>query len=110
MSAPSTFTTKSDAEAWLADERRLLESGDWQPPAHRRALSAAATQAPRRWRSTPRRWLAERRVKGEPLRPSTVLDYERALRLYITPHLGDLPVAEITRADVRNWHTTCCAA
>ncbi|MBN9106288.1 MAG: site-specific integrase [Propionibacteriaceae bacterium] len=50
------------------------------------------------------RWLAQRRVKGEPLRPNTVIDYERALRLYIAPHLGDRPVTDITRADVRNWH------
>lgn len=101
--APLTFTLKSDAEAWLADERRLLESGDWQPPAHRRALALrdANTETLEEYG---RRWLAERRVKGEPLRPSTVLDYERALRLYITPHLGDLPVPRITKADVRNWH------
>lgn len=50
------------------------------------------------------RWITQRRVKGEPLRPNTVIDYERALRLYIKPHLGDRPVTDITRADVRNWH------
>lgn len=49
--APLTFTLKSDAEAWLADERRLLESGDWQPPAHWRAL-ALRDATPKRWRST----------------------------------------------------------
>ena len=31
-SAPYTFATKGDAEAWLVDERRLLAAGTWQPP------------------------------------------------------------------------------
>lgn len=28
---PTTFTTKADAETWLSDERRILESGQWRP-------------------------------------------------------------------------------
>lgn len=31
--APNTFTTKGDAEAWLAEERKQVESGKWRPPA-----------------------------------------------------------------------------
>lgn len=43
-------------------------------------------------------------MEGEPLRANTVIDYERALRLYITPHLGERIPSEITRADIRDWH------
>lgn len=30
--APTTFDSRMDAEAWLADERRLIASGAWTPP------------------------------------------------------------------------------
>lgn len=101
---PTTFGTKLDAETWLAGERRILESGTWKPPAVRRAEAARAVEA-ETLAEYAARWLTQRRVKGEPLRASTVVDYERALRLYIKPHLGDRLLADITRADVRNWHS-----
>jgi len=31
--APMTFTSRMDAERWLSDERRLMEWGNWTPPA-----------------------------------------------------------------------------
>ena len=35
--APITFDTQAAAEEWLALERRTVTSGDWIPPAERRA-------------------------------------------------------------------------
>src|SRR5271166_606883 len=32
--APATFTSRMDAEHWLAAERRLIERDEWTPPAH----------------------------------------------------------------------------
>jgi len=29
--APAAFTAKSDAEAWLAAERRLIQNDEWTP-------------------------------------------------------------------------------
>ncbi|MCZ4550985.1 hypothetical protein [Gordonia rubripertincta] len=29
--APTTFTAKIDAEGWLAQERKLIENGEWTP-------------------------------------------------------------------------------
>ena len=49
-SAPWTFETSGDAEAWLVDERRLI-SGRWTPPkvraevAQRAEAGAAASSA-----------------------------------------------------------------
>ena len=40
--APTTFLRKEDAEAWLADERRLISHGDWTPPGRRKAEMIAA--------------------------------------------------------------------
>ena len=41
--APTTFSTRALAEQWLADERRLIERGQWSPPRtriHREVLRA----------------------------------------------------------------------
>lgn len=43
--APATFTTKGDAEAWLADERRIVELGSWRPTAVRQAEGQGARRA-----------------------------------------------------------------
>src|SRR5215211_7316382 len=40
--APHTFAAKLDAEAWLAAERRLIDSDSWIAPAGRRAALEAA--------------------------------------------------------------------
>jgi integrase len=37
-------------------------------------------------------------------KPSTVAEYERLIRLHITPKLGKLAVNDVTRDDVREWH------
>lgn len=101
--APTTFTTKGDAEAWLAEERKTVESGAWRPPAVRHGGTSPSAHAETLTEYSTR-WIADRRVKGEPLRPNTVIDYKRALRLYITPHLGGRPIAAISRSEVRDWH------
>src|SRR4051812_35773320 len=37
---PTTFTAKVDAEHWLAQEQRLIGTGDWIAPKHRHSLQA----------------------------------------------------------------------
>lgn len=49
-SGPTTFQTKGDAQAWLADERRLISQHQWTSP-NDRATKAAATEAHRRERT-----------------------------------------------------------
>lgn len=41
-SAPWTFETSGDAEAWLVDERRLISSGRWTPPKVRAEVAKRA--------------------------------------------------------------------
>lgn len=48
-------------------------------------------------------WLSDGVEKGR-LRPLTALDYRRRLDLHILPTLGDVGLAELSRADVRDWH------
>lgn len=100
-SAPATFTTKAAAEAWLTDERRLIESGNWTPPADR--LEEERLKAEQAKRNT-FAVFADEYVSTRNLRPTTVREYERLLSGTLLPAFGDKPLTRITLADVRQWH------
>ena len=57
--APTTYSVRLAAEGWLADERRLIESRTWSPPAHREAKAAAAELTLRDFAT---RWLKQRNI------------------------------------------------
>lgn len=99
---PVTWTHRTDAEAWLAAERHVIESGTWTPPTDRQRAETTAGQRLGDYAAT----IIERRAtrSRNPLRPTTRAHYEQTLRLVILPALGDLPVASITRADVAAWY------
>ena len=50
------------------------------------------------------RWVRLRRVRGRPLAPRTVALYTTLLRAHVVPALGAIPVAELTRPQVRQWY------
>lgn len=88
--APSTYTTRMDAEGWLRDERRRVEAEaeDWTSPEVRAATARRATHATT-FEEHAERWLATRRTnKGAPLRPSTVAGYRTTLEKYLVPAFG----------------------
>lgn len=103
---PTTFQTKGDAQAWLAEERRLISQGRWTAP-RERALRAAAAESARRARTLSQyaeQWLTSRvTTSGAALRPSTVAGYRTSLEVHILPRFGPLPLDEITTAAVRQW-------
>lgn len=98
--APSTFGTKMDAEAWLAAERKLIEAPDWMAPS-KRGLPAPPVQpdAEITLRQFTTSWLS-----SADLRPLTRRDYDSLLRNHILPHLGDVPLQNLSRAVVRAWY------
>jgi integrase len=49
-------------------------------------------------------WLPRRRVRGRPLAPRTLALYETLLRAHVLPVLGPVPLAALTRPDVRAWY------
>ncbi len=108
VTAPSTFTARIDAEAWLAAERRQVEAPEtWVSPKARLELARRAAEVDRlpSFREYAEAWIASRRnSKGEPLRPTTRDKYLSSLRVHIYPTFGDTPLDEITRAAVRSWH------
>ena len=99
---PTTWTHRTDAEAWLAAERRLIEGSEWTPPTDRRRAETAAGQLLGDYAATV---IARRATRSRnPLRPTTRAHYEQTLRLVILPTLGELPIASITRADIAAWY------
>ncbi len=106
--APNTFVAKIDAEAWLAAEDRLLARGEWTPPRER--AKKAAQEAQRRTEPLTLATYAERvltarsRRNVRPLRPSTLDNYRKLLRLTILPTLGRRPLTDINPDDVSAWH------
>lgn len=99
--APHTFDTREDAEAWLTDERRLISSGRWSPPAsrHKAALAAATEEERNTFARYARAWLAGRHE----LRASTKASYTTAIERHLIPAFGATILSEITVSSVRAW-------
>jgi len=102
--APTTFEAKIDAEAWLVQERRLIDGGSWTPPTDRKAAAAQAEMA--RVSNTFARyadgWFAAR----VDLAPSTRASYGTSIEKHLKPAFGELPLTEITPPLVRRWHSS----
>jgi integrase len=96
--APSTFETKIDGEAWLADERRIIATGFWIAPKARSAAALAAL--PPTLADYSAGWLTSRTLK-----PRTRALYRRILDKHILPGLGELRLTAISPTVVRNWYT-----
>lgn len=88
--APRTYAVESDAEAWLAAERRKIDLGTWG--------------AVERSDGVTLRVYAERWLEHRQLRTRTQAHYESMLGRLILPSLGDAKIVTLTPATVREWH------
>lgn len=107
--APGTFDTYGDAEAWLAEEaKRVKADGEaWVPP-RERILEA---QQRRKLEELTLRdyadsWLSTRKTRGRSLAPRTVEHYRKILDRLILPTLGDVALTAITSEAVLAWYET----
>lgn len=98
--APETFPTEMDADAWLAAERRSIDLGVWTPVAGRAAAAAAAEQrATLTVRDLCDRWLDNGHLKA-----STVNSHRSRMdRRVLCTALADEPVVEVDRARIVEW-------
>jgi hypothetical protein len=94
--APTTFTTKGDAEMFLAMTRGKIVERRWRPAAQGASRNAQANPTVADYAEP---WLADRDLK-----PRTRDHYQRVLDRLILPVLGDLPLTSITPMIVRSWH------
>lgn len=81
---------ESDAEGWLAAERRKVDLGTWG------AVERSDGITLRRYAD---RWIEQRN-----LRARTRLHYESMLERLILPELGDAKIVALTPAKIRAWH------
>lgn len=101
--APHTFSTKEAADLWIAKERKLIDSGDWTPPAER--LEKQRRDREEAKRNTFGVYAAEYLVTRN-LRPSTLTNYRRLLDSRLLPTFEARPLRQITLTDVRAWRSS----
>jgi len=89
--APVMFTTKGDAEAYLATVRADLVRGLWRP---------ANNAQPMTFEDYAAAWLADQTLK-----PRTRSHYSSLLNNRILPTFGPFTLKAITPDAVRRWHT-----
>ncbi|AOT24955.1 integrase [Mycobacterium phage Kalpine] len=90
-----TYDSRMDAEAWLANEKRLIEMETWTPPETRAKQAAANSVTLQEYME---KWIAER-----DLTESTRSLYTTHAKKRIYPILGETPVVEMTPALIRAW-------
>lgn len=88
--APRTYASETDAEGWLALERRKIDLGTWGAVERSDGITL---------RAYAKRWLELRT-----LRPRTAAHYQSMLDRLILPDLGDTKLVLLTPAKVREWH------
>lgn len=93
--APHTFDTLTDANGWLANERRLIQLGEWSLPASRAVLRVMEGVTLREYAS---QWMTER-----DLSVTTRTLYNRLLDTRILPSLGSEPLRAVNSGTVRAW-------
>ncbi|SLM98461.1 Phage integrase, site-specific tyrosine recombinase  len=91
VTAPSTFDTKTDADAWLAIVRSDLVTGATRPDAPRRMAMRLDVFA--------ESWLARIDVA-----PRTRYSYRTTLERDVLPALGGKQLTSITERSVRDWY------
>ncbi len=96
--APSTFPSKADASAWLANIQADINRGIWiDPTAGKESLAQYVAG-----------WL-ERKQKTGHYRPRTLELVTGLLDRIVLPALGDRELAEIKTPLVRSWHADVAA-
>jgi integrase len=102
-----SFKTRMDAEAWLASERSLIDRDEWSPPTVRRQ---AEEQRQRAAATNTVASFAERYLRERGLRPNTVKGYRTLLQTRILPYFGEMPLREVTLAEIKAWRASLLAS
>ncbi|HEU5036073.1 MAG TPA: site-specific integrase [Nocardioides sp.] len=98
-----TLGTKMDAEGWLAAERALIDRDAWTPP---RARQDAEERRQREAAFNTVGGYAERYLSERDLRPNTLAGYRQLLQSRILPTFRDVPLGDITLADIKTWRAS----
>ncbi|MEO7126279.1 MAG: site-specific integrase, partial [Nakamurella sp.] len=101
--APTTFQTKTDADAWLSAQRAKITSGAWQEERERAVLPTVADYA--------RDWIEGRvTTSGQPLRPRTKAQYIRVWELHVeADRIGSMTLDTVKVRDIKVWYAALSA-
>ena len=91
ITAPFTFDTGGDADAWLAAQRTDLARGEWRKPEPVRQMPTFDAYS--------KSWLATRELTAR-----TRSEYAKLLAGHLLPTFGPDSLDDITPARVRAWH------
>jgi integrase len=91
--APQTFPSKADASRWLAKMQTEIDRGGYHDPKAGAIKLADYGQD----------WIANRRVKGQPLAPRTKDLYEWQLKKHFALIAG-VELRHLDQLSVRRWH------
>ena len=105
--APQTYEQKYLGERWLNEERRLIDLGEWTPPAVRKKL---AQQEREQNETTVAVWLDQWLSRQTHLRESSRQTYQRTMNNRLSENVNPVvaqfvatPIAKIDRAAVYRW-------
>lgn len=107
-----SFANRTDADGWLATERRLIDLETWTPPADRKAKEQQDSTTVGEWLE---QFHSNLEHRPRPPRPSTMQNYRRVTKNRIIEplepgdtvsditRLVDLPLVQLTKGDVYRW-------
>ena len=101
-SAPHTFETRINAEAYVVALRRRIDRDQWN----------ASDEDPKEhitFGAYSQRWLANRQVAGRPLKARTREHYQTILDAHLVPVFGNRQLGAIKPRDVRQWYEATLA-
>ena len=84
--APKTFSTKADADAFLAEAQTEMRRGEWIDPSEGKVLFRDYAES---WRAI------------QVHRASTAAQIEAHLRNHVFPRIGDRPMVSIRKSDIQ---------
>lgn len=104
--APYTFHTKRDADAWLSREWSRIQDGTWDPPKTRE--TARVKRVTTTFGDYAEEVLRRRQADGK-IKATTAALYRKLIRLHLADEFGKVPLPAITARQVNLWHSSKAA-
>lgn len=87
------FSSRTDAEVWLGQERIIIERGEWTPPKARAVVEHLTVNE-----------YAKTQLAARVIAPRTREQYDKYLERFVTNDaLGQAPIRSVTPDDVETW-------
>lgn len=98
------FATLTEAEAWLASEKRLIDQGIWTPPAERKAQEQRKSMLFSEYATD---WVEHHKKNdGQERQGSTKRNQRALLKNHLMRAFGKKTLSSIIPADVEKWYAT----